>query len=1320
MEFSKRFDPHCHSHYSNIRLIDCINRPKDLLLTAAELGLAGLALTDHEALCGHVEWLELEEELKKENKIPQDFKCALGNEIYLIDSREEFTKFFHLILIAKNTEGHRALRELSSTAWYNAFSYRGMERVPTLKSELRDIVEKYPNTLICTSACLGSEVANKTLELIELEKGQDVDLINQKKIEIVNLCNFFRSLFGEDFYLEVAPSASKDQKRYNKRIKEIAKALNIKLVFGGDAHYLTKKERFVHKAYLNSKNGEREVDDFYAYSYLMSNEEAFENCANIFTEEEFNEICKNSLEIMNKIENYNIFHNPIIPKVNVLEYPVRAFDAIHFPTIAKLLCSNRVQERYWINNCLNQLEKKKPWEPTSQELKYEKEFPGELYFGTKEEYYDRIETEARIIDIIGTKLGNCLFEYFNTFQHFIDLFWECGSLSGPGRGSSVCFLSNYLLGITQLDPIRWSLPYWRFLNEERIELPDIDTDLSPSKRKLIFKKIRQERGELNLIQVATFGTEGTRSAIQTACRGYRSNEYPDGIDNDIALYMSSLIPQERGFLWPLQDVVYGNEQKDRKPIKTFVQEIQKYDGLLDIMLSIEGLINKRGQHASGVMLYNNSPFETNAIMRSPNGDLITQFDLHRSEKLGDTKFDFLVTEICDKISNGVMLLKNDGYFSECDTLRQIYEKYLHPAVIDFQDKRIWDALGNGTVMDVFQFNSNVGLQTAQSVKPVTPIQMTLANAMMRLMGEEGEERPVNRYIRLKNNIDLWYNEVRNWGLSEEEIKILEPYYLPRSGVPATQEDLMMVCMDKNIAHFTLKDANTARKIVAKKQMNKIDELKEKFISQCPNRSFGEYVWKTTMGPQMGYAFALPHALAYSFVGIQTLILATNYPSIYWNCACLITNSGGDEEATDDYDKLNEQTPTEDIEEEQEKKKNKTTSYDKIAKAIGQMQNSGIKVSPPDINKSSFTFLPDAKENKIIYGIKGITRVGDDLIKEIIAGRPYSSLQDFMNRIKINKLQMVNLIKSGAFDCFGDRIEVMKEYILSVSDQKKRLTLQNMAMLIEKGLLPPQLQFEIKVFNFNKYLKKNKIDTDYLVDEIAFKFYEQHYDCDLLFLVNNQWHIKQSDWDKIYKKAMDPVREYLKANGTELLATLNNRLFQETYDKYASGSLSKWEMDSICYYHHEHELAKVNNAVYELANFHAMPEEPMIDRTFPSKDGKTIPIYKTFRFAGTVLGKDKNKGLVTLLTTTGVVSVRIFKAQFAEYDKQISRKNPDGTKTVIEKSWFSRGSKLILNGFRRGNDLVLKKYKNTPYPVIGLITKITDDGLIEYKTEREEV
>ena len=234
------------------------------------------------------------------------------------------------------------------------------------------------------------------------------------------------------------------------------------------------------------------------------------------------------------------------------------------------------------------------------------------------------------------------------------------------------------------------------------------------------------------------------------------------------------------------------------------------------------------------------------------------------------------------------------------------------------------------------------------------------------------------------------------------------------------------------------------------------------------------------------------------------------------------------------------------------------------------------------------------------------------------------------------------------------------------------------------------------------------------------FYEKHFDCDNIFVENNKRYIEQSTWDKIYKKKMDTVREYLKKNNEELLQQLNNKLYQETYDKYADGNLSKWEMDSICYYYHDHELANVNKSLYEFANFYSLPEEPIIERTFPTKDGKMIPIYKTFRFAGTVLGKDKNKGLVTLLTTDGVVNVRIFKAQFTEYDKRISRRNPDGSKTVIEKSWFSRGSKLIINGFRRGNDLVLKKYKNTPYSVLSYITKINDDGTLEYKTEREEV
>ena len=395
------------------------------------------------------------------------------------------------------------------------------------------------------------------------------------------------------------------------------------------------------------------------------------------------------------------------------------------------------------------------------------------------------------------------------------MFWNCGSLVGPGRGSSVCFLSNRLLGITQLDPIEWGLAEWRFLNKERMELPDIDIDLAPSKRPLILKKIREERGELKVLQVATFGTEGTKSAILTACRGYRSELYPDGIDSDTAQYIASLIPQERGFLWSLDDVIKGNPEKDRKPIRAFSDEMEKYPGLLDIIYGIDGLVNKRSQHASGVILYNDDPWMTGAMMRSPNGDLTTQFSLHDEEAVGNTKFDFLVTEICDKIINAIKLLQNDGYFDKNKTLREIYNEKLHPNKINLSDDKIWDKLASGEVVDLFQFDSPVGGQAIKSILPRNPLQLMMANALTRLTGEKGQERPIEKYVRFKNNIQLWYKECKQWGLNDEEIKTLEPYYLPVEGVPTTQEKLMLLCMEPKLAHFSLAEANNARKICAR-------------------------------------------------------------------------------------------------------------------------------------------------------------------------------------------------------------------------------------------------------------------------------------------------------------------------------------------------------------------------------------------------------------------------------------------------------------------------------------------------------------------------
>lgn len=830
-----RFETHSHSWFSNIRIIDAINSPKDLIKTAAALGYSGIALTDHEAMCGAVEWLQSEQELKKKGIIPKNFKCALGNEIYLVDERKMKQSYYHYILIAKDTIGFRQLCELSSQSWYYSYFDRGLERVPTLKSELEELVLKNPGHLVSTTACLGGETAALVNELLSAEHSHDDDRIFSARAAIEDWVAWNRKLFGDDFYFEIAPSKSSDQIRFNKKIRSIARLFGIKLVCGSDAHYLRKEDRYVHKAYLNSKEGEREVDSFYSYAHLMDDTEAFENLSGVYSQKEFETICQNSLEIMGKIGVYEIEHNPIIPQV-----PVKHFDKLDilpdFPVLRQLFLSDNEQERYWVNRCVDALKEK------------------QLY---NDKYLTRLQVEADIIKTVGEKLENCLFAYFNSFQSFIDTFWECGSIVGPGRGSSVCFLSNYLLGITQLDPVEWDLAEWRFLNKDRLELPDIDCDLSPSKRGVIFKKLRERFGETNLLQVATFGTEGSRSACLAAARGYRNKEYPEGIDVDAAQYIASLIPSERGNLWSIHDMLYGNEENGREPNKQFIEECKKYPGYVEIVEKIEGCVNKRSQHASGVIIYNQPPWATGALMKSPNGDLTTQFSLHNAEFLGDTKFDFLVTDITDKITNTILLLQSDGYFSKDTNLRTIYNQYLHPAVLDLKDNRLWDALADGAVTDVFQFNTDVGLQGVMSVRPKTPIEMMMTNALIRLTAEKGKERPIDRYIRMKNNIQEWYDECRNRGLSEEEIHALEPFYLRVSGVPTTQESLMRLSMAEGLSHFTLAEANAIRKVCSKKQITEIPIWKEKFISQCPNSNLGEYVWETAIEPQMSYAFAEP-------------------------------------------------------------------------------------------------------------------------------------------------------------------------------------------------------------------------------------------------------------------------------------------------------------------------------------------------------------------------------------------------------------------------------------------------------------------------------
>jgi len=843
------------------------------------------------------------------------------------------------------------------------------------------------------------------------------------------------------------------------------------------------------------------------------------------------------------------------------------------------------------------------------------------------------------------------------------------------------------------------------LNKERIELGDIDLDLCPSKRPLILQKIKEERGQnfydniddlsrknLGCTLIATFGTEGTKSAVLTACRGYRSEDFPDGIDVDTGQFLSSLIPSERGFLWPLKDVVYGNKDKDRKPIAPFITEINQYPGLLDIAMAIEGLINKRSSHASGVILFDEDPYEFGCFMKTPKGEIITQWDLHKCEACGMTKYDFLVTEVQDKIAETIKLLQKYNKIDSNLTLREVYNKYLHPEVLPLDDETIWKALQENSVLNIFQFDSDVGSQAAKKIKPTNIMEMADANGLMRLMtAEKGAETPMEKYIRYKNNLSLWYQEMDRAGLTKEEQAAVEPYFKQSYGVPPSQEQLMRMLMDDKICGFSLKEANAARKIVGKKQMAKIPELHQQILDKATSSALGKYIWECGVGPQMGYSFSIIHALAYSFIGAQTIYIATHWNPIYWNTACLIVNSASLENEEDDDDDGNT--------------KDKSTDYSKLAKAIGDITSKGIKVSLIDINKSGFSFEPDEPNNEILFGLKGVNKIGGPVIDQIISGRPYTGIIDFMNRCPLNKTQMVSLIKSGAFDKIDNkwaseickenpRYAIMAYYVSLVCDPKKRLTLQNFNGLLKSGLVPGELNKQKQVFVFNKFLKDNKkVGKYYVFDEGSLNFYSQYYDLNELDVINGITCILQTKWDKIYQKEMDEARNWLKENQNEVLNQYNNLLFNETWNKYATGNISAWEMESLCFYYHEHELANIDKHKYGIVNFSTLSYEPEVDYFF-KRAGRDIPIFKLYKIAGTIISKNNTKASVAILTTDGVVNVKFTKEYYAMYNRQISEVQADGSKKVLEKGWFSRGTKIMVTGYRREDTFVAKTYKAT--------------------------
>lgn len=1289
---------HCHDERSNFRGRDALIKTTELIDYAHELGYKGIAITNHETISSsllankYITSKMAEEEWK-------DFKVINGNEIYLCknltEESERPTVFPHFILLAKDRVGFEQLCKLSNIAWTRNSFMNVMMRVPTYYKDLEEVIGEEKGHLIASSACIGSTLGRM---LILYKESSDIKYFDM----CVNWIRRIINIFGAgNFFLEMQPSYGEDQIFVNKQIIKLSELTNVKYIITTDAHYLKKEDAKAHSAFLKAQDVEREVESFYATTYVMSEKEIHSYMDQYLGYEVVERGLNNTMLIYNMIEYYELtkpLHIPYIP-LHIEEPPDNSEFYSKIDLLNYFRKSQEPSDRHMVTRLLKAFN-------TDEQFR-------------NEETYETVGVCLESIKLSSEKMNVPWSAYLLQIADYVNIAWT-KSLVCPGRGSGVGFILLYMLGITQINPLREKTKTypWRFLNPERASVLDIDVDVCSSKRDEVIEAIRNTYGHDRVSKVLTLNTEKSKSAIQTAARGL-------GINDDIAIYLSSLVASDRGQLRTLSQMYYGD--KDYAPDTEFKNEMDKYPELWEVAQKIEGICNGCGSHAGGVIIVDEPFTKTTALMKTNSGEIITQYDLHECEDVSLIKVDLLATEGLDKINTCLDLLVEYGLIAKYPTLKETYENCIGIYNLERENKEMWKMLWNREVMSFFQMEKQSGIQAVSLTKPESVDDLATINSVMRLMAADGGESPLEKYARFKNNILEWYKEMDDYGVSPEDQEILKEILGVSCGICEAQEYLVLLTMHPKIGSFSLAWGDKLRKAVAKKNPKAFEELQTEFFKNANEKQLDKnltnYVWNVLIRTQRGYGFNRSHTLAYSLIGLQELNLCYRFPIIYWNTANLIVDSGS-----------------------LEGNNKKTTNYGKIATAIGKFQSSGTTVELPDINEANFGFKPDEKNNIIIFGLKGISGIGEAETQAIINNRPYTSLQDFLNKMenykgqeaenKFGESAIITLIKAGSFDKLEgkERTEIMKDYIKQISKPLKNLQIDSILVLHELGLLTKeQEQYELRLVKFRKYIYNNRFLAEkrgksqntffYRLDRqfaepFFFEYFETNMQEDKDYKYDSDGYIlvKRGSLDREFEKLMKPFREKVLCS-SKMLDAINENRFKNKWNEKVEGNISKWEMDSLSFYYHKHELEHVNKEEYLISDFDSLPEKPQVFEYYIYR-GKERPRFKLTRICGTVLDKDKNKHMITLLTPTGVTTVKFYKGQFGFYDKQISELNEDGSKTVLEKSWFGRGNKLLITGYRREDQFIPKKYVDSAYRhTIQLITEVGKDGSLKLQSER---
>lgn len=959
---------HVHTYYS---ILDGQSPVEKLVDKAVANGMRGMAITDHGNMFGVKELYnycnKINGKLKEQGKEP--FKPIFGCEMYVARrTKADRVKEkgdaggYHLIVLAKNYHGYKNLIKLVSRAWVDGF----YSKPRTDRADL----EKYHEDLIVCSACIAGEVPAKIL------KG---DIPGAREA-----IEWYKSVFGDDYYLELQRHEVKDpnqranretfplQQRANKELIKLAKEYGIKVVCTNDCHFVDQENAEAHDHLLCLSTG-KELND--PTRMLYSKQEWFK------TREEMNEIfadvpeaLSNTLEILDKVETYSIDHSPIMPF-----FPIPEEFGTEEET-RKRISPEELFREFTTDENGNEIMSHEEAEKKIKKLggidklyriKFEADYLAKLaYDGAKrlygeplsDEVYERVKFELHIMKTMGFP------GYFLIVQDFINSAQdELGVMVGPGRGSAAGSVVAYCLGITKIDPIKYDLLFERFLNPDRISLPDIDTDFDDDGRGKVLEWVEDKYGHDKVAHIITYGTMATKNSIKDVAR---VEKLPLDISNRLCKAIPDKLPD-------------GLKMNLTNAIKC-VPELREAEASANPQMAntikyakmLEGTVRGTGIHACGTIICRDAisdwvPVSTAEDKSDPGHKLLaTQYDGHVIEETGLIKMDFLGLSTLSIMKETVenIRLTHDGFTLDLDT-------------IPIDDELTYKLYQEGRTIGTFQFESAGMQKYLRELRPTVFEDLIAMNALYR----PGPMDYIPSFIARKNGKEpITY-----------DIPCMEKYLKDTYGITVYQEQVML--LSRQLADFTRGESDALRKAMGKKKKAIVDAMKPKFIEGGKKNGHDPKVLEKIWGDWekfASYAFNKSHATCYSWVAYQTAYLKAHYPAEFM--------AGNMSRCLNDITK--------------------------ITKLMSECQAMNIPCLGPDVNESEQKFSAN-KKGEVRFGLSAIKGMGEAAATNIIAERhkngQYKDIFDFVQRVNlsaVNRKAMESLALSGGFDSFGIRRE----------------------------------------------------------------------------------------------------------------------------------------------------------------------------------------------------------------------------------------------------------------------------------------------------------